>query len=78
MLWRTAPGYLVLATVHGKVIEVEGPGCDVWIRLADWTTEEDLIAGLTQKYGAARAVVSRDLRGLLRELHAQGYVDPED
>ena len=78
MLWRTAPGYLVLAGVDGEVIEVGGPGCDVWARLAEWVSEEELTAGLARQYGEAQAVVSQDVRSLLRQLHAQGYVDRDE
>lgn len=75
VLWRTVPGYLVLATMDGLTVEVHGPGGDVWARLADWITEEELTPGLARRYGAEERVVSPDVRSLLRELHAQGYVD---
>ena len=75
VLWRTAPGYLALATVDGRTVEVGGAGAEIWVRLADWTTEEDLTATLARAYGAELQVVSPDVRSLLHELHAQGYVD---
>jgi hypothetical protein len=78
VLWRTAPGYLVLAKVDGDPIEVEGPGCDVWVRLGGWATSDELIAALARQYGAEELVVSPDVRSLLEELHAQGYVDRDD
>jgi hypothetical protein len=74
-LWRTAPGYLVLADVDGRTVEVDGPGGEVWARLAGWTSEEDLTAALAGRYGAEEGVVSPDVRSLLEGLHAQGYVD---
>lgn len=75
VLWRAAPGYLVLATMDGRTLEVAGPGGDVWAGLAGWITEEELTAALARQYGAEEQVVSPDVRSLLRELHAQGYVD---
>lgn len=78
VLWRTAPGYLVLATLDGRTAEVGGSGCDVWAGLADWITEEELTAALARQYRAEERVVSADVRPLLQELHAQGYVDRDD
>ncbi len=75
VLWRTAPGYLVLGTVDGRTAEVLGPGGDVWARLAEWITEEELTAVLARQYGASEACVSPDVRSLLEELHLQGYVE---
>jgi hypothetical protein len=78
VLWRTAPSYLALATVDGRIAEVGGPGCDIWERLAGWITEEELTAALSRKYGTDERVVSPDVRSLLQDLHAQGYVDRDD
>lgn len=75
VLWRAAPRYLALCTVDGRTVEVDGPGVDVWARLADWTAEEDLTAALARDYAIDDEVLSSDVRSLLRELHAQGYVD---
>jgi hypothetical protein len=78
VLWRTAPGYLVVATVDGDSVEVGGTGCDVWAQLTGWITEEALAAALARQYGAEERVVSPGVRSLLQELHAQGYVDRDD
>ena len=78
VLWRIAPGYLALATVDGRTVEVDGPGCDVWARLAGWITEDELTAALAREYGAEERVVSPGVRSLLQELLAQGYVDRDD
>jgi len=75
VLWRTAPGYLVLTTPEDRTLEVDGPGGDVWAELADWITEEHLIADLARQYGAEERIVSADVRSLLHQLHTQGYVD---
>lgn len=75
VLWRTAPGYLALATVDGRTLEVTGPGRDVWDRLTGWISEEELTASLSQEYGAEDELVAADVRSLLHALHTQGYVD---
>jgi hypothetical protein len=74
-LWRAAPDYLVLGTVDGRTIEVNGPGCDVWDLLAGWAGDGELAATLGRRYGVGEEIVSRDVRSLLEDLHAQGYVD---
>jgi coenzyme PQQ synthesis protein D (PqqD) len=74
-LWRTAPGYLALSTVDGRTVEVGGPGGDIWVLLAEWITDDDLTAALARAYGAEVQVVSPDVRSLLHQLHAQGYID---
>ena len=78
VLWRQVPGYLALATVDGRTIEVEGPGGDIWLRLAGWVTEEQLTTALARAYGADERIVADDVRALLHQLHAQGYVERRD
>ena len=74
-LWRTAPGYLVLGTTDGRLLEVEGPGGDVWARLEDWIAEDQLADDLGRHFATDAQVVAGDVGSLLRELHARGYVD---
>ena len=78
VLWRTAPGYLVLGTVEGRVIEVEGPGGEVWELLTGWMDEGEVTATLAARYRADREVVARDVGSLLSELAAQGYLERRD
>jgi hypothetical protein len=75
VLWRTAPGYLVLAGVDGRIVEVDGPGGDIWSRLCSWVTEEELIADLARRYGADERIVAADVQSLLHELHGRSYVE---
>jgi hypothetical protein len=77
-LWRIAPDYLALATLDGRTLEVDGPGCDVWAALAEWSAEEDLTAALARQYRAEERIVSPDVRSLLEKLHAEGYVERDD
>lgn len=78
VLWRVAPGYLVVGTPDGRIIEVDGPGGEVWQLLTGWVEEDHLAATLAGRYEADEKVVSRDVRSLLSELSAQGYVDRGD
>jgi hypothetical protein len=78
VIWRTAPGYLALATVDGRTLEIDGPGSDVWARLVEWIHEEELTTALAEQYRADEQIVYADVRSLLEQLHAQGYVDRED
>jgi hypothetical protein len=78
VLWRTAPEYLVLATVEGRTAEVFGPGADIWVRLVEWTAERDLIDDLARRFAAPVETVAPDTRRLLRQLSEQGYVDRRD
>jgi coenzyme PQQ synthesis protein D (PqqD) len=77
-LWRVAPGYLVVGTPGGRILEVDGPGGELWQLLTGWVEEDDLAAILAGRYEADENVVSRDVRFLLSELSAQGYVDGAD
>ena len=78
MLWRVAPGHLVLGTVDGRTIEVDGPGGELWELLTDWVEDDDVTAALAGGYGADPRIVARDVRSLLSELAAQGYIDRRD
>ena len=78
VLWRTAPGYLVLATVDDDTTEVAGPGADIWMLLETWIPDHELAAALARRYGADEPVVSQDVGALLKALHAQGYVERRD
>ncbi len=78
VLWRTVPGYLAVAKVDGRSLEVEGPAGDIWRRLDDWISEEELIGTLASRYGADEEVVSTDVLSLLHELAGQGYVGRMD
>ena len=78
VLWRVAPGYLVAGTPEGQLIEVDGPGGDLWQLLADWVEDDDLAKALAGRYKADENVVSQDVQALLSELSAQGYVERAD
>lgn len=73
-MWRTAPGFLVLAREGTEVLTVTGPGADVWELLAGEPDEGSLVRGLADRYGVPAEVVQRDLVELLDRLRADGHV----
>jgi hypothetical protein len=75
VLWRTAPGYLVLGTVDGRTLEVEGSGGEVWARLDRWIAEDQLTTELARYFGVDLGLVAAEVGSLLEELHVRGYVD---
>jgi hypothetical protein len=74
VLWRAVPGYLVLATLDGRVTEATGPAGEAWRRLEQWTEEAQLTKELSRQFGADEVAVARDLRTLLHQLDEQGLV----
>jgi hypothetical protein len=68
----------VVGTVDGRILEVDGPGGELWQLLTGWVEEEDVVAILTGRYEADSKIILRDVRSLLSELSAQGYVDRGD
>ena len=78
VLWRAVPDHLVLATVDGDILEVDGSAAEVWKRLASWVDDTDLTHALAHDFAVDERVVSSDLQALLHQLHARGYVDAAD
>lgn len=75
VLWRSAPGYLVLGHSDGSTIEIAGPGGEIWNRLEVPVDEEQLVARLAELYAADHSTIRRDATELLQKLHTAGYVD---
>jgi hypothetical protein len=74
VLWRTAPRYLVLATVDGGPIEVLGPGADVWDALDRPRALDDIVGRLSLRYEADPCRITADVAELLERLGEQGFV----
>ena len=74
VLWRTAPDFLALATIEGDLIEVSGPGEQIWNLLASAMAFDDLVDCLSVRYGGDSAVISQDVAELLHTLGEGGYV----
>ena len=77
VLWRAAPGYLVLSTPEGQVTSITGPGFDVWELLAEPIDSETIVVMLSQHYAADVEVVRRDLAPVFEALVSGGYVDSD-
>jgi hypothetical protein len=74
VLWRTAPGYLVLATLDGGVHEAAGPAPEIW-RAIDRPIEIGrLIASLAERYALAHEQIRDDVISFLYELVRAGLV----
>jgi hypothetical protein len=74
VLWRTAPGYLVLSTVDGVPIEVLGPGADVWEALDRPRALDDIVGQLAPRYDVDPSRMTADVAGLLDQLSERGFV----
>lgn len=74
MLWRAVPGYLVLASVDGKVLEVEGSGADVWALLDVPATLGSVATVLAEQYGAPLDTVRADVGAFVDRLAGSGFV----
>ena len=74
VLWRAVPGYLALAKPDGKVVEVHGPGADVWHEIEQPVDLEQLVDMLADRFAVDRGTVLEDVRRLLGELEEGGYV----
>lgn len=75
VLWRTAPGYLVLGELNGSTTEIVGPGGEIWQRLDQPIEEDTLVTELVEMYATDRSVVAADVEQLLFKLESAGYVD---
>ncbi len=78
MLWRTAPGYLVVASIDGQTLEVGGPGGEIWGLLDEWIAEADVVMMLASRYGVPEMTVAADVVPLLERLKGVGYVERLD
>ena len=75
VVWRAVPGYLVVATIDGDVVEIYGPGSDVWSLLDAPIADTAIVAHLSQRYGAAIDEIGRDVDALLARLQDFGCVE---
>ena len=71
-LWRSVPGFLVVGDVTGHVVEVTGPGADVWALLAEPIDEADVVGALSERYAAAPGEIEADVRAPPRRSGREG------
>ena len=75
VLWRSVPGYLVLATDGGTPSEVFGSGSEVWELLQHPVETEALVTALAETYSTTVELVRPAVERLLEQLQAGGYVE---
>ena len=76
VLWRRSLDAVVLLPARAEeVTTIVGTGPAVWELLAEWRTEEDLVAVLAEAYEADPGQVAADLHPLLGELEAIGVLE---
>jgi hypothetical protein len=74
VLWRTAPGFLVIAYVDGEVTRAEGPAPEIWDLLADPRTADELVDELAARYGVSVEAVRADVMSFVNDLVDRGLV----
>lgn len=75
VVWRTAPGFLVVAAPAGELSVVTGPGAEVWELLAEPIEFDEAVRVLGERFGVEVEVVRRDLESFVESMIAKGYVD---
>jgi hypothetical protein len=76
VLWRRVTSGVVLLTPEAAdVIEVTGPGAEIWDLLAEPITFGELTARLARDHESDAATVRRDVEPVLEELVARGAVE---
>jgi hypothetical protein len=75
VLWRTAPGFLVVADADGEVTRAEGPAADIWELLVQPLTADELSDELASRFGAPVEAVRTDVTRFLLDLRERGIVD---
>lgn len=75
LLWRDAPGYLVVATVDDEVHEATGPAPEIWRELARPIAVGELVATLADAHGVAPDAIRADVTTFVHELIDLGLVE---
>ena len=75
VVWRAAPGYLVVGRPGSPTMEVYGPGADMWELLPAAPHVTDLCRQLADRFHAELADVRPGIESLLIDLERRGFVD---
>ncbi len=75
VLWRSIPGYLIVATLDDVVHEAAGPAPEIWQAIERPTAIGELVSLLAQEYAVAPGQISSDVVEFLSELVAAGAVE---
>lgn len=74
VLWRSAPGFLALCTVDGRVTTVSGSADVIWALLDSPASMGALVTAVADVYDVAPEVVSADIGATIESLRALGCV----
>jgi hypothetical protein len=75
VVWRTAPGWLVVADPGGRIVRAEGPAPEIWDLLAAPSTVEAMAEELADRYGTSPDAVRPDVARFVSDLADRGVVD---
>jgi hypothetical protein len=75
VVWRAAPGWLVVADPDGRIVRAEGPAPEIWDLLAEPSTVDAMAEELAERYGTAPDVVRPDVARFVADLADRGVVD---
>lgn len=74
VIWRVAPGFLVVATLDDEVHEAAGPAPEIWRAIERPISVGGLISSLAEAYALAPDQIRDDVITFLGELVAAGSV----
>ena len=78
VLWRVAPGYLVVAMLDGEVHESAGPAPEIWRAIDRPIHVGQLIAALAETYAVAPEQIRDDVISFLAKLVKVGLVKADE
>jgi hypothetical protein len=76
-VWRVGGRFAAVAGADGRIVTIEGPAVDVWMRLAEPCTFDELVRELACDYGVHADTVRADVAPLLAELQHEGFVSTD-
>jgi hypothetical protein len=75
-LFRSTPGFVVVASASGNVVEIGGSGAAIWAALPEPGEPPvefgDLLTQLVAMHGITREVAERDATAVLQSLESIG------
>jgi hypothetical protein len=74
VVWRVAPGYLVIATSRDAVCEATGAAPDIWRAIGRPITIGLLVESLAEAHNLVPEQIRGDVVAFLAELELQGLV----
>lgn len=75
VLWRSAPGFLVVSTIDGEAFTAEGGAAQVWDHLTDPVTVDQLCAELAELHSVGLEQMRADVPPFVDQLIEAGYVE---